>query len=52
MEDYHIRKRILGRSFGGKRPVERPRIRWEETVQMDAVSLFHTKLEVGPKKNK
>jgi len=51
MEDYHIRKKISGRSFGGKRPVERPLSRWEDSVQLDALSLFHTKLEVGAKKN-
>jgi len=50
MEDYHIRKNILGRSFGGKRPVERPLSRWEDRVQLDALSLFHTKLEFGAKK--
>ena len=50
MEYYHNRKKILGRSFGGKGPVERPRNRWENSVQKDAVSLLHTKLEVGQKK--
>jgi hypothetical protein len=52
MEDYHNRKKILGRSLGGKRLVERPRSRWKDSVQKDAVSLLHTKLEVAPPQKK
>jgi len=40
-EDYHIAKKVLGGSFGGKRPVGRPHSRWEDNVQKDAVSLLH-----------
>lgn len=38
MEDYHILQKILG----GKRPVDRPRSRWEDNVQRVGVSLLHT----------
>ena len=40
-EDYPITKKVLGRSFGGERPVGKTRSRWEDNVQKDAVSLFH-----------
>jgi hypothetical protein len=41
MEVYRSSKEILRGSFGGKRPVGRPRSRWEDKVPKDAVSLLH-----------
>jgi len=32
-----------GRSFGGKRLVGRPRSRWEDNVQKDALDVLHTR---------
>jgi hypothetical protein len=40
-EDYFIPKKNLGSSFRRKRSLGRPRGRWEENVQKDAVFLLH-----------
>jgi hypothetical protein len=31
---------VLGSCFGGGRPVERPRNRWEDVIQRDAANLL------------
>jgi hypothetical protein len=41
LEDYHIPKKNSGGSVIGKRPVGRPRNRWEDNVLKNAVSLLH-----------
>jgi hypothetical protein len=41
MEEYHIKKKILGGSFRGKKPVGRHHSGWKDNMQKDAVSLLH-----------
>jgi hypothetical protein len=38
MEQYRLPKRVLESSFGGGRPVGRPRNRWEDVIQRDAAN--------------
>jgi hypothetical protein len=38
-----IPKKALGATFTGRRPVGKPRKRWEDAVQEDAVSLLRCK---------
>jgi hypothetical protein len=40
MEQHCIPKKVLGRCFGGRRPVVRPRNRWEDVIQRDAANLL------------
>jgi hypothetical protein len=40
MEEHRITKTVLGRCFGGGRPVRRPRNRWKDAVQRDAANLL------------
>jgi len=39
MKQHRIPKMVLGRCFGGGRPVGRPRNRWEDVIQRDAATL-------------
>jgi hypothetical protein len=40
MEEHRITKTVLGRCFGGGRPVRRPRNRWKDAIQRDAANLL------------
>jgi hypothetical protein len=40
MELHRIPKKVLGSCFGGGRPVERPRNRWEDVIQRNAANLL------------
>jgi hypothetical protein len=40
MEQHHIPKEVLGSCFGGGRTVGRPRNRWKDVIQRDAVNLL------------
>jgi hypothetical protein len=35
-----ISKKVLGSCFGGGKPVERPRNRWEDAIHRDATNLL------------
>jgi hypothetical protein len=40
MEEYRIPKKVLGSCFGGGRPAERPRNRWEDAIQTYAANML------------
>jgi hypothetical protein len=40
MEEGRIPKKVLNRKFHNTRPVRRPRIRWEDAVQKDALQIL------------
>jgi hypothetical protein len=39
-KQHRILKKVLGSSFGGGRPVGRPRNRWKDIIQRDATNLL------------
>jgi hypothetical protein len=43
MEERWIPKKVLNRKFRNTRPVGRPRIRWEDAVQKDALQILGTR---------
>jgi DNA-binding PucR family transcriptional regulator len=43
MEEGRIPKKVLNGKFHNTRPVERPRIRWEDAVQKDALQILGTR---------
>jgi hypothetical protein len=43
MEEGRIPKKVLNGKFCNTRPVGRPRIRWEDAVQKDALQLLGTR---------
>jgi hypothetical protein len=43
MEEGRIPKKVLNRKFHNTRPVGRPRIRWEDAVQKDALQILGTR---------
>jgi hypothetical protein len=43
MEEERIPKKVLNRKFHTTRPVGRPRIRWADVVQRDALQLLGTR---------
>jgi hypothetical protein len=43
MEEGRIPKKVLNEKFRNKRPVGRPRIRWENAVQKDALQILGTR---------
>jgi hypothetical protein len=40
MEEERIPKKVLNRNIHTKRPVGRPRTRWEDVIQRDALQLL------------
>jgi hypothetical protein len=42
MEEGRIPKKVLNRKFHNTRPVGRPKIRWEDAVQKDALQISGT----------
>jgi hypothetical protein len=43
MEEERIPEKVLNGNFHTTRPVERPRIRWADVVQRDALQLLGTR---------
>jgi hypothetical protein len=43
MEEGRIPKKVLNGQFHNTRPVERPRIRWEDAVQKDSLQILGTR---------
>jgi hypothetical protein len=46
MERHRIPRKVLGSCFGGGRPAERPRNRWEDAVQRFVPELVHVEFVV------
>jgi hypothetical protein len=43
MEEGRIQKKVLNGKFHNRRPVGRPRIRWEDAVQKDTLQILGTR---------